>query len=152
VIILSENIRDYINMAILVKDVMTRQVMTTAPETTVREAAKTIADNHIGSLVVVKGHKVIGIITERDMLLCFAATKPENIGKKLVRDAMTNYIYSITPKSSIQSAIHLMRENRVKKLPVIDNNDRLVGIITASDIVTAQPKLIKDVKALIVKK
>jgi len=66
----------------LVKDVMKRSVITTDPETNIKEAAKMLADNHIGSLVVVKNNKVIGIITEKDILYCLAESGEGEIDSK----------------------------------------------------------------------
>ncbi|MGR3310883.1 MAG: CBS domain-containing protein [Candidatus Brocadiales bacterium] len=128
---------------------MKRNVITTSPEINIKEAAKTMADNHIGSLIVLKNNRAIGMLTERDILCCLAGSDENEIDSKKVRDAMTNYIISITPASAIRKAVKLMTENNVKKLPVID--EKLVGIITASNIVEAQPRMIKDVKTLLLR-
>jgi len=137
---------------------MTRKVMTTGPETSIKEAARTLADNHIGSLVVVKKKKPIGILTERDILHVLAESRDDGkdkIGSKEVGDVMTNYVISVAPSSTVQKAVKLMTENKIKKLPVIDNKDKLVGIITASDVITTgsiitdQPGLIKHLKRLL---
>ena len=134
----------------LVRDMMKRNVITTSPEIRIKEAARTMADNHIGSLPVLKNNRTIGILTERDILCCLANSRENEIDSKKVRDAMTNYIISITSTSTIQKAVKLMVENKIKKLLVID--ERLVGIITASDVITAQPKMIKNVKTLLLRR
>ena len=131
----------------LVKDAMTRRVMTADPGMGLKEAARTLADNRIGSLVVLKGGKIIGILTERDILLSFAGSGSDELASKRVEDAMTNYIITTTPGSSLNAAVKLMTENRIKKLPVLDG-DRLAGMITATDIIMAQPRMIKDIKRL----
>lgn len=131
----------------LVRDLMKRGIITTGPDMSVKEAAKTMADNNIGSLLVLKNSRTIGILTERDILCCLANSGENEIDSKKVRDAMTHYIISITSASTIKKAVKLMSENKVKKLPVID--EKLVGIITASDIIAAQPRMIKDVKTLL---
>jgi len=135
----------------LVKDVMRREVLKVGPETRIKEAARTLLDNHIGSLIVVRNNRVIGILTERDILRSLAESEKDGIESKSVEDAMTHYVIPITPGSNVESAIKLMIENKIKKLPVIDN-DKLVGIITASDIITAQPEMIKNIRRLLSRK
>jgi CBS domain-containing protein len=134
-----------------VKDVMRREVLTVSPETRIKEAARTLSDNHIGSLIVVKNEKVAGIITERDILRSLADSEKDEIESKIVEDAMTHYVIPITSGSNVESAVKLMIENKIKKLPVIDNG-KLVGIITASDIITAQPDMIKSIRRLLSRK
>jgi CBS domain-containing protein len=144
-----------------VKDVMIKKVLTTGPDTIIKEAAKTLADNHIGSLVVVKDKKPIGILTERDILCALAESRDSEasgIGSKKVGNIMTNYVISIAPSGTVQEAVTLMAENKVKKLPVMDRKGKLVGIITASDIIiagdiaTARPGLVRHIKRLLVGK
>ena len=134
-----------------VKDVMRREVLTVSPETRIKEAARTLSDNHIGSLIVVKNEKVAGINTERDILRSLADSEKDEIESKIVEDAMTHYVIPITSGSNVESAVKLMIENKIKKLPVIDNG-KLVGIITASDIITAQPDMIKSIRRLLSRK
>lgn len=131
----------------LVKDVMTKKVMTVSPDTSIKDAARLLADNHIGSLIVMEEKSVIGIITERNILNALAESEGNEIDSKIVNDAMTSYIISITPTSSVQDAVKIMAENKIKKLPVMDGAT-LIGIITASDIITNQPRLIKGIKSL----
>jgi CBS domain-containing protein len=135
----------------LVKDVMTSNVIVTSTETNIKEAAKSLADNHIGSLIVMKKDQPIGILTGRNILCALAesgTSSADRIEIKKVGDVMTDYIIPVGPRSGIQKAVNLMIDNKIKKLPVIDN-DVLVGIITASDIITAQSKLLKDIQRLL---
>ena len=122
----------------LVKDIMTRNVATTRPDTPLREAAETMADNHIGCLVVKTNGKINGIITDRDVLIFIADEHHKNLDLFKVKDAMTNYVITIHSTSPVEKAVKLMIENRIKKIPVVDN-DRLAGIITMSDIIWSQP-------------
>ena len=132
----------------LVRDVMTRDVITADPEMGIKEAARTLADNKVGSLVVVKGNRVIGILTERDILHALADCEGAGMESLKVGDAMTNYVIFTTPESRIETAIGLMAKNKIKKLPVL-GNERLVGIVTASDIITVQPDMIRSIKKLL---
>jgi CBS domain-containing protein len=135
----------------MVRDIMTRNVATCRPDTPLREAAEIMADNHIGCLVVKTDGKLAGIITDRDVLLAVADERNKNLNTLRVRDAMTDYVLSIRSASPVENAVRMMTENRVKKLPVVDEG-RLVGIITASDIIWAQPKLIGELSKMMAKK
>jgi CBS domain-containing protein len=126
----------------LVKDIMTRNVVAVRRETPLREAAEIMADNHIGCLIVKSDGKVSGIITDRDILVFIADEKHKNLDSFRVKDAMTDYVITIRSASPIEKAVKLMTENRIKKIPVVDD-ERLVGIITMSDIIWAQPKLME---------
>jgi CBS domain-containing protein len=127
----------------LVKDVMTKNVISVARDMPMGEAAEIMADNHIGCLVVKSGGKVSGIITDRDILVFIADPEHRNIDLYKVKDAMTDYVITVRPGNPVEKAVQLMTENRVKKIPVVDN-ERLVGIITMSDIIWAQPRMVKE--------
>ncbi len=131
----------------LVKDVMTKNVISAPRDMPLREAAEIMADNHIGCLVIKSGGKVSGIITDRDILVFIADSGHRNIDLYKVKDAMTDYAVTIRPGNPVEKAVQLMTENRIKKIPVVDD-ERLVGIITMSDIIWAQPRLLSQMKGL----
>ncbi len=124
----------------LVKEIMTRNVISVRPDRPLREAAEIMADNHIGCLVVRTDGKLAGIITDRDILVFIADESHRNLDSYKVKDAMTEYVITIRSTSTVEKAAELMTGNRIKKIPVLDD-DRLVGIITMSDIIWAQPRL-----------
>ncbi len=133
-----------------VRDIMMKNVLTAEPDVNLREAAEVMADNHIGCLVVVEGGKLAGIVTDRDVLLA-VADSGKKIDKLTVGDVMTHYVITTNPDSPIEKAIQLMIENNVKKIPVVEDGE-LVGIITMTDVVLAQPKLIEKFQKIIKKK
>ncbi|MBI4021049.1 MAG: CBS domain-containing protein [Candidatus Aenigmarchaeota archaeon] len=132
-------------VGILVRDVMHKDVVTCGPSLPLREVASLMVDNHVGSAVVVTGGIVQGMVTERDLLQ--AVAERETLDGVTVADVMTRYVYSVTPAQSVQTAIALMTEHRIKKLPVMDGR-RLVGIVTATDIIDRQPDLMDALKVL----
>jgi CBS domain-containing protein len=77
------------------------------------------------------------------------ASDEYNVKKTKVETVMTHYLITIGPKRPLSKAIRLMSENKIKKLPVIDDKGKLVGIITASDIIIVQPKAAKHIKHLL---
>ena len=133
----------------LVEKIMNKHVITVKPDTSFLEAMQVMADNHIGCVVVAKDGKPIGMLTERDVLVAIASEEIKDLKKTKVKAVMTHYIIVIGPKRTVTKAAMLMNENKIKKLPVVDGKGRLVGIITASDIISAQPKAVKHVKHLI---
>jgi CBS domain-containing protein len=130
----------------LIRDVMNKNVVMAGPEITVKEAARIMSKFHIGSLIILKNKKIIGIITERDILASVAQGKDAEL--TTVEEIMTKNVITIAPDKTIEDAISLMTEHNIKKLPVVDV-DELVGIITASDIITVEPKLIEGIANLI---
>lgn len=133
----------------IVEKIMNKHVISVDTETNLLEAMQIMADNHIGCVVVLKKRKPVGILTERDVLVAIASEKVGDVKKTKVESVMTHYLITISPKRPLGKAIKLMSENKIKKLPVIDDKGKLVGIITASDIIAVQPKAMKKVKHLI---
>ncbi len=116
-----------------VEEVM-HKVETIDENADVKTAADLMAKKQIGSLVVLKRGKVVGIITERDFLERVVRSGKAGKKKLKVKDIMSKNIVSITPEALLEDAAALMTRHKIKRLPVVKNG-RLVGIITASDII-----------------
>jgi CBS domain-containing protein len=130
----------------LVKDIMVTDVKTIDPGATVQQAAKKMADFSIGCLIAVKSGKLSGIVTERDMIRK-VIVKGKISSETAIKDIMTKRVIMIDPETDIEEASEVMISKKIKKLPVL-KEDNLIGIITAMDIVAAQPKLIKQISEL----
>ncbi|MEM0473170.1 MAG: CBS domain-containing protein [Candidatus Aenigmatarchaeota archaeon] len=133
-------------MAAQVKDVMNPQVVVAKPHATIKEAAEIMSQMRIGSLLVMENDKVLGIVTESDIIGKIVATKkdPEKVR---VSDIMSSKVISISPEDDLQNAAEKMVENKIKRLPVIDSG-KLVGIITATDLISFEPKMIETLSEL----
>jgi len=116
----------------LVEEVMTRDVVTIDSNKTVYDACKIYSRIKVGSLVVMDKDIIVGIITERDIIER-AILQKKNPTKTKIRDIMTSNIKTVHALAPIEKAAMLMKENKIKKLPVILNND-IVGIITETDL------------------
>jgi len=128
---------------------MKKNVITIGPNMNICEACHIMLDNQVGCLVASVNDKPVGILTEKDIIKMIC--KHEKECKTIVKDIMTNYLITVKPNEKLEKAIETMRTYKIKKLPVIDNNDRLVGIITATDIISIEPeifKIIEDVRKL----
>jgi len=120
---------------VLVRNIMSKDIKVVQPDTSIKEAITIMNKFKIGSIVVVLGNRPVGIITERDILkrILELGLSPEyaKAGK-----VMTSPVITISETASIDEAVKLMATKRIKKLPVV-NNEELVGIVTMTDIITA---------------
>jgi len=131
-----------------VKEIMTANVKTIRPEDTVKKLAEEMVKNKIGSLVVVEGSgEVVGIATERDIIedIILLGKSPEEIK---VKDVMTKNLITVNPNTSLEEAAEVMVSHKIKKLPVIDKG-RLVGIVTATDLIAYENRLVEKISTLI---
>lgn len=129
-----------IKSKIPVRDVMTSKVITVGPDATLVEAAKMMMKHDIGGVLVEKKGEPVGIITEKDFTI--AISKGKNPASAKVKDVMSSSLITIGPEQSILDAAHLMTKKKIRKLPV-KNKGRLVGIITAEDIIRVAPREIE---------
>jgi len=135
----------------LVKDIMNRNVVRVEPETSVREAARSMADNHVGSVIVMKNGSVVGIATDRDILLALADGEGKDFDSIPISDIMTRYVHYVSAESDVKKAVAMMAEFKVKKLPVL-SGEKVIGVLTVSDIAAAYPQMDEDVRKMLLKK
>ena len=130
------------SLPLLARDVMSKPPITVDEQTPLREAAKLMCENKIGSVLVVGGDgKLRGIITERDVTC--AATKENDVCKLPAWQFMTPdpaYVYETTPISEVMEKFS---ELGVRHLPVVDREGRPVGVISVRDILALMSVLIK---------
>lgn len=152
-----------------VKEAMNKNVITCKPGDNVGTLVELFRKNHISGMPVVEKEKVVGIVSETDLLKLFKAPEVssdlflpspleiiempirsvirfeefkkalDNINIKLVRDIMKKKIYSTSPDSTLEDASNIMVKQKVNRLPVIDNG-KLVGILVRSDIIRGLSK------------
>jgi len=118
--------------AITVKDIMTKAVITIDVSCTVNQAAKMMEDTKVGSIIVAENNTPVGIITDRDLAIKIVARTYQIT--ESVKRVMSTPLLSISPDETVRIAADLMSTRGVRKLPVIDN-DKVIGIITATDLV-----------------
>ena len=121
-----------------VNDIMSQNVVTTTPFTTMDEAAKTMGERRIGSLVVLIDSKPVGIVTERDLLSRVLALGLDPRTVRVER-VMSSPLISINPSATIKEAAQTMMKTK-GRITVFENG-RLVGIVTASDLIKSMPKV-----------
>jgi CBS domain-containing protein len=119
--------------AMKIFEVMTDIVELTRPDTTIQEAARKMADCDIGSLPVGDGDKLVGMITDRDIAVrCVAAGKDPKTTK--VRDAMSEQVLYRFEDDDVEDAAADMSALTVRRLPIVNRDKRLVGIVSLGDI------------------
>ena len=131
----------------IVKQAMTKNVLVTNPNTTVRDTAKVMSEHRVGCLVVMEDKKIAGIITELDIIQKVVANDKDP-NTTTVGDVMTKDVLTVRADQTLEEASHIMVERNIKKLPVIED-DHLVGIITATDLISVQPKMIETLANLL---
>jgi CBS domain-containing protein len=111
-----------------IRDVMTRSVETAAPGTTLRDAARKMMDFNIGSLPVCEGRRVVGIVTDRDIVVRGIAAGLDP-ALTPVNEIMTRDPITVRETSYLGEAEWIMREQQLRRLPVVDDKGNLVGYL-----------------------
>jgi CBS domain-containing protein len=125
----------------LVKEAMTRNVVTIDADDSVFDAGMRYKEKKVGCLVVIQNDTCVGIVTERDLIERSICAK-RNPATTKVREIMSSNLKLINELDTLEMALGVMRQNKIKKLPVI-STERVVGIITITDIAEARPDLSK---------
>ena len=130
---------------LLVSDIMTRELVTASPDSNLLECAKKMVKNRVNSLVIVDKEKLVGLISQRDIL--WALVKKSNIDLEKIKaiDISPKKIAVIGPNNNIKEAIEKMNRLRFERLPVVHKN-KLVGFITARDILNVHPEVYPEIE------
>ncbi len=118
-----------------VKEIMTREVCTANKNETLLEASKRMLEYGVGSVVIVENGKPIGIVTEKDILYK-VVSKNRTPSEVKVEEVMSTPLITVRPTTSLRDAVDIMRKRRIRRLPVVDDNGNLVGIVTDNDIIS----------------
>jgi CBS-domain-containing membrane protein len=118
-----------------VREIMTRDVVSCQKETDIATAARQMLEGRFGTLPVVDAHgRLAGIVTDRDIAMA-AATRQRDASHIAVHEAMSPIVRSCFAEDDLRDALKQMEEGRVRRLPVLDSNGRLAGIVSIDDIV-----------------
>ncbi len=116
-----------------VSNVMTTQVSWVAPEATLPEIARRMRADDIGSVPVAENDRLIGMVTDRDIVVR-AVAEGVAIDRATARQVMSGKVLYCHDDDSVASALKNMGENQVRRLPVLDSNKRLVGVVSLGDL------------------
>ena len=124
-----------------VMNAMTRMPVSISADTTMQGCAKRMIEEGVGSVLIVENGAILGILTEKDMTRALAE---DQVMKEVrVSEFMSKEVISIQPEKDVLEAIKLMSEKEVRRLPVVDKKNKLIGLITVSDILRVEPDLLE---------
>jgi CBS domain-containing protein len=113
-----------------ISEVMTQAAVTDRPDDTLQQAAGKMREQQTGSLLVLDGHDLVGIVTERDVLKAVATATPLDTP---VSEVMSKDLITVQPGTSLREAAQIMTERWIRHLPVLEGG-RLVGIVSQRDL------------------
>ncbi len=116
-----------------IESLMTRQVETVSPDTTLQEAARLMKEIDAGVMPVVEGSQLVGILTDRDITVR-ATAEGRHPGQTMVGEVMTADPAYCFADQEIEEAAILMEEQQIRRLPILDRNGQLVGIVSLGDL------------------
>lgn len=118
-----------------VHEVMTDSPRCVTPETPISEAARLMKSEDVGSLPILEGEKVTGVVTDRDIVVRAVAEEKDPRGMP-VREIASRELVTIRPDEDLSEALKLMASYQVRRLPVVDEDNRLVGVLSQADVAT----------------
>ena len=120
-----------------VSEIMTTNVATAEPDTTLEEVATMMKDENVGAIPVVDDEELLGIITDRDIVVrCIAEGKdPSEVE---VEEILSEELETISPDDDVRRAAEIMQRKQIRRLPVCDEDGKLVGMLSIGDIAVKQ--------------
>jgi CBS domain-containing protein len=120
-------------MSTKVSDVMSARPYCVSPETPISEAAEVMEREDIGAIPVLEGDQLTGMITDRDIVIRAIAKGKDPRGMP-VREVWTRDVVTVSPDDNLSDAMKLMASYQVRRLPVVDDESRLVGVVAQADV------------------
>jgi CBS domain-containing protein len=121
-----------------VGDICTRHVVVAPKTEMLVDAALRMRTSHVGAVVIVEskeGRQIpIGIVTDRDIVVSVVAGDPDHLNFMLISDMMTTDLVTARADESVEAAIRIMQQHGVRRLPIVDAEGGLVGILTLDDV------------------
>ena len=121
-----------------IRDVMTPNPRTLTPSDSIQSAAQIMRDEDTGAVPVVDNGRTVGMVTDRDIVVRAIADGSQL--SRPVREIVTSAVVTATPEMSTREAALLMSEHQIRRLPVVDDRERLVGIVSLGDLAVKEGK------------
>jgi CBS domain-containing protein len=122
----------------LISDVMTRDVDLIDPGTTLKQAASRMRDRDVGSLPVAENDRLVGMVTDRDIVVKGVA-EARDAGSTTAREVMSANVLYCFDDQSVEEVLANMGDVQVRRLPVVDRDKKLVGIVSIGDLAKKGP-------------
>jgi CBS domain-containing protein len=117
-----------------IRDVMSKDVQVARPTDTLQDVASRMAAGDFGFIPVAEGDRLVGTLTDRDIAVRVVAKGGG--GASLVSEAMTAPVTTVIDSADLKVALEAMSTGRIRRLPVLDKHDRLVGVVSLGDLST----------------
>jgi CBS domain-containing protein len=127
-----------------VKDAMHHYAFSVHPNSSVSEIAETMRIHDVGAVPVIEDHKISGMVTDRDIVVrgFLNGGNPSNLK---ARDVMTKRVITCRGNEDLQEAVEIMEKHKIRRLPVVDEKNVLIGMLSLGDIAqVSSPKLIAE--------
>jgi len=129
---------------IKVGDIMTRNFVSVNPNTNLVECAREMMKKRVGSLILKEGQKLVGILTEKDIIWAMTKKGAKSLNKIKAGDIASKKIATIKPSSDLYEALERMKKLKFRRLPVtVDGN--VIGMLTLKDVLRIEPSLFSDI-------
>jgi CBS domain-containing protein len=125
---------------IKVGDLMTRNFIYVAPDTNLRQCAKTMVKKRVGSLIIKDGDKLKGILTEKDIIWAIVKKSKKDLKNIQAKALMKRKVVTIKPGADITEAMKKFKKKKIRRLPVVEKG-KLIGFLTSKDILKIDPGL-----------
>ena len=117
-----------------ISECMSKDVCFVKPDCNVYDAARIMNENHIGCIPICNDEKnVVGVLTDRDIVLRSVACD-KNAKNTPVSDIMTTNVYTCKSEQDIEYAQSIMEQNQIRRIPIVDNTNKMVGILSTGDL------------------
>lgn len=116
-----------------VREVMHEGVTWVDPNASVMDLARKMRDEDIGSIPVGENDRLVGMVTDRD-IVCKGLANGKDVSKMTARDLMTGPIVYCRADEDVEDAVRIMEEHAIRRLPVINENKRMVGMLSMGDV------------------
>ena len=122
-----------------IRDIMTANPRTVSEKDTVLQVARIMRDSDTGVVPVVDGKKIIGLVTDRDIVVR-AIADGKDLDSVSVTDVMTKSVRSVKEDSTVDEVLNLMGSAEIRRVPVVNGNNEIVGIVSIGDLSTKTSK------------
>lgn len=129
----SDKEANYMGNSHRIGDLMTKDPRTVGEDASVVDAARVMRDDDVGLVPIVEGERLVGTITDRDIAIRVVAESrdPSSLN---VREVASTDLVTIDPQQELDEALRLMAQHQVRRLPVVEEDGRLVGIVSQADV------------------
>ena len=123
---------------------MTRNFIHTSKNTNLKKCAKLMVKKRVGSLIICEGPKLVGILTEKDIIWALVKKSKKDLDKIFAKDLMKRKVVSIKPGADMTEALIRFKKKKIRRLPVVEKK-HVIGMITQKDVLRIDPGLFESI-------